>query len=98
MSRQHRIVIATLCTLALLTLPGWVLRHENAAELEAQADRLAEAEARNEAMAVENQRLFERVLVRPDDAARIEHEVRQRLGWVRAGEIVVDLAGTEPTP
>lgn len=98
MSRQHRIVIATLCTLTLLTLPGWVLRHENAARLDEQAARLAEAEERNRAMAIENQRLFERVMIRPDDFARVEHEVRERLGWVRDGEVVVDFEAPELSP
>ena len=92
MSRPHRIVVGTLCVLALLTLPGWVLRHENAARLEDQAAHLHEAQERNREMAVENRQLFDEVTTLLSDSEHVEHEARERLGWVRDGEVIVEVA------
>ena len=91
MSRPHRIAVGTLCVLSLLTLPGWVLRHENAGRLEAQAALLGEAQERNAEMATQNERLYDEVTTLLSDSEHVEHEARERLGWVRDGEVIVEL-------
>ncbi len=91
MSRPHHIVVGTLCVLALLTLPGWVLRHENAERLEAQQALLEHATERNLVMAEQNRRLLDRVNTLLADSEHVEHEARERLGWIRPGEVIVTL-------
>jgi cell division protein FtsB len=91
MSRPHRILVGTLCVLALLTLPGWVLRHENAERLENQQALLDVATDRNREMAEQNRRLLDEVNTLLADSEHVEHEARERLGWVRPGEVIVTL-------
>jgi len=48
--------------------------------------------AHNQELAAENQRLAREAEALRDDPAAIERVARDELGWVRAGEVVVDLA------
>lgn len=91
MSRPHRIIVGALCVLALLTLPGWVLRHENAQHLASQQSLLDVATERNREMAEQNRRLLDEVNTLLADSDHVEHEARERLGWVRPGEVIVTL-------
>jgi cell division protein FtsB len=46
----------------------------------------------NQELAAENQRLAREAEALRDDPAAIERVARDELGWVRAGELVVDLS------
>jgi len=48
--------------------------------------------AHNQDLAAENQRLAREAEALRDDPAAIERVARDELGWVRAGEVVVDMA------
>jgi cell division protein FtsB len=54
---------------------------------------LAHTNAHNQELAAENQRLAREAEALRDDPAAIERVARDELGWVRAGEVVVDLSG-----
>lgn len=96
MTRTHRVTVGTLCVLLMLLLPGWALRHERSDRVAERAEALAEVEARNAELRTENERLDALVRSLDDDPARLENEVRERLGWVRANEVVIEF--TEGTP
>ena len=49
--------------------------------------------AHNQELAAESQRLAREAEALRDDPAAIERVARDELGWVRAGEVVVDLSG-----
>jgi cell division protein FtsB len=48
--------------------------------------------AHNQELAAENQRLAREAEALREDPAAIERVARDELGWVRAGEVVVDMA------
>ena len=48
--------------------------------------------AHNQELAAENERLAREAEALRDDPAAIERVARDELGWVRAGEVVVDLS------
>ena len=48
--------------------------------------------AHNQDLAAENQRLAREAEALRDDPAAIERVARDELGWVRSGEVVVDMA------
>ena len=52
--------------------------------------------ARNRELAAENDRLEREAEALRDDPAAIERVARADLGWVRPGEIVVDLGAARP--
>jgi cell division protein FtsB len=52
--------------------------------------------ARNRELAAENDRLQREAEALRDDPAAIERVARADLGWVRPGEIVVDLGAARP--
>jgi cell division protein FtsB len=54
--------------------------------------------ARNQELAAENQRLAREAEALRTDPAAIERVARDELGWVRAGEVVVDLSSRAGTP
>ena len=57
--------------------------------------------AHNQELAAENERLAREAEALRDDPAAIERVARDELGWVRAGEVVVDLSsppGAAPSP
>src|SRR5450755_369113 len=53
---------------------------------------LASLHARNRELTAENERLTRQAEALRDDPSAIERVARAELGWVRAGEIVVDLS------
>ena len=53
---------------------------------------LASLHARNRELAAENERLTRQADALRDDPSAIERVARAELGWVRPGEIVVDLS------
>ena len=50
----------------------------------------------NQELAAENDRLAREAEALRDDPAAIERVARDELGWVRAGEVVVDLSDRRP--
>jgi len=52
--------------------------------------------AHNQELAAENDRLAREAEALRDDPAAIERVARDELGWVRAGEVVVDLSDRRP--
>lgn len=95
MTRPHRIFVSIFCFIVLLILPGWVLRHERLAEVETRRAELAALQADNSALRGENHMLHEHILSLSDNGALLEHEVRERLGWVRSTETVVQFPPVE---
>ena len=89
MSRPHRVAVGTLCTLILLVLPGWVMRHERADEAEQRRAQLEEVRSQNAELSAENHRMHEQLTGLEEGGDRLEHSVRDRLGWVRDNELVV---------
>lgn len=89
MTRPHRLAVAALCTLVLVVLPGWALRHERAEQVEVRAGELARVEGRNAELRRENARLLDDVVTLAGGGERLEHEVRERLGWIRPNETLV---------
>ncbi|HVV51031.1 MAG TPA: septum formation initiator family protein [Polyangia bacterium] len=57
---------------------------------------LAALRARNQELRAENERLEREAEALRDDPAAIERVARADLGWVRPGEIVVDLGTSRP--
>jgi cell division protein FtsB len=57
---------------------------------------LASLRAHNAALAAENQRLEREAEALRDDPEAIERVARTELGWVRPGEIIVDLSPPSP--
>jgi cell division protein FtsB len=57
---------------------------------------LATLRAHNAALAAENQRLEREAEALRDDPEAIERVARTELGWVRPGEIIVDLSSPSP--
>jgi len=53
---------------------------------------LTSLHAHNRELAAENERLAREAEALRDDPAAIERVARDELGWVRAGEVVVDLS------
>ena len=58
---------------------------------------LAALRAHNQELAAENDRLAREAEALRNDPAAIERVARDELGWVRAGEVVVDLSA-KPAP
>jgi len=90
MSRPHRIAVAVLCGLALLLLPGWVLRHQRAEVVHERRGTLQDIEAQNQLLRQTNDELLDRVLKLNEESERMEHEAREHLGWVKPNEVVVE--------
>jgi cell division protein FtsB len=59
--------------------------------------RLAALRAHNQELAAENERLAREAEALRTDPTAIERVARDELGWVRAGEVVVDLSGRSET-
>ena len=98
MTRAHRVIIATLCTLILLVLPGWALRHERRTFVAERANALAEVESRNAELRAQNAELLNRIQSMGDDGDALEASVRERLGWVGPNETVVVFESPEGSP
>lgn len=91
MTRPHRVAIAALCTVVLLLLPSWAMRHDRAQAVAEREAALAALEARNDELRQQNALVLDEVTTLGDDGARLEHHVRDRLGWLLPDETVVEV-------
>ena len=91
-----RIVAAGLIAGALTYVPYHVYARSGLAKTIALQRDLRSLRARNRELAAENDRLEREAEALRDDPAAIERVARTDLGWVRPGEIVVDLGGSRP--
>jgi cell division protein FtsB len=87
-----RIGAAALVTFALAYIPYHVYARSGLARTLALRRDLAALRAHNRELAAENERLAREAEALRDDPAAIERVARSELGWVKPGEIVVDLA------
>ena len=89
-----RLTAAAVVVFVLAYVPYHVYVRSGLARTIVQRRDLIALHAHNQEMAAENQRLAREAEALRDDAAAIERVARDELGWVRAGEVVVDLAVT----
>ena len=87
-----RIVAATLIAGALTYVPYHVYARSGLARTIQLRRELATLKARNEQLREETLRLGRQAEALRDDPDAIERVARAELGWVRPGEIVVDLS------
>ena len=97
----RRVAAAALVTLALGYIPYHVYARSGLARTLVLRRDLKSLRARNAQLAAENDRLAREAEALRNDPDAIERVARAELGWVRPGEIIVDLgpAGDErPSP
>lgn len=98
MNRTHSILVACACVGLLLTVPGWALRHERRAALaQLNASYADELRAANE-QALQNEETADRIRQLQQGSLALERRVRDELGYVRPGEIVVTVHRRETRP
>lgn len=88
-----RLAAAGMVALVLAYVPYHVYARSGLARTIGLRRDLAALTARNRELAAENERLARDADALRDDLAAIERVARVELGWVRPGEIVVDLGG-----
>jgi cell division protein FtsB len=88
-----RLAAAAMVALVLAYVPYHVYARSGLARTIALRRDLAALTTRNRELAAENERLARDADALRDDLAAIERVARVELGWVRPGEIVVDLGG-----
>jgi cell division protein FtsB len=93
-----RLAAAALLTFALGYIPYHVYARSGLARTIALRRDLATLKARNRDLRAENERLAREAEALRDDPAAIERVARAELGWVRPGEIIVDLAPAPDRP
>ena len=91
-----RVAAAAVVTFALGYIPYHVYARSGLARTLTLRHDLAALRARNRELAVENERLAREAEALRSDPAAIERVARAELGWVRPGEIIVDLAQAQP--
>jgi cell division protein FtsB len=97
-TRPHKVAVVTLAVVLLLTLPRWVLTHDHRDRLDEQVDAYLAQRAENDERVQRNGDLHQRLQdfdlsgdaseVRVRRAAK-ERYIRDELGYVRRGEVVV---------
>ena len=90
-----RVAAAAVVTFALGYIPYHVYARSGLARTLTLRHDLAALRARNRELAAENERLAREAEALRSDPAAVERVARAELGWVRPGEIIVDLA---PSP
>jgi cell division protein FtsB len=90
-----RLLAATLVTLLLGYIPYHVYARSGLARTIGLRRDLAALRARNAELRAENERLAREADGLRSDHAAIERVARADLGWVRPGEILVDLSVTQ---
>src|SRR5262245_66407107 len=88
-----RIVAAALVAFALAYIPYHVYARSGLARTLALRRDLAALRARNAELRAENERLAREAEALRSDPSAIERVARNELGWVKPGEIIVDLGG-----
>ena len=88
-----RLTAAAVVVFVLAYVPYHVYVRSGLAHTIVQRRDLIALHAHNQELAAENQRLAREAEALRDDPAAIERVARDELGWVRAGEVVVDLSG-----
>lgn len=86
-----RLVAAAVVAVVLAYVPYHVYARSGLAQTIALQRDLDALRARNRELAAENDRLDREARDLRDDPAAIERVARAELGWVRPGELVVDL-------
>jgi cell division protein FtsB len=86
-----RLVAAAVVSSVLAFVPYHLYARSGLAKTITLGRDLAALRARNHELLVENERLAREASALRDDPAAIERVARSDLGWVRPGEIVVDL-------
>jgi cell division protein FtsB len=92
-----RVAAAATVTFALGYIPYHVYARSGLARTLTLRRDLAALHARNRELRADNERLAREAEALRSDPAAIERVARAELGWVRPGEIVVDLATLSPT-
>jgi cell division protein FtsB len=86
-----RLAAAAVVSFVLAYVPYHLYARSGLAKTIALGRELTALRARNHELAAENERLAREAGALRDDPAAIERVARTELGWVRPGEIVVDL-------
>lgn len=89
-----RLVAAAVVAFVLAYVPYHLYARSGLAKTIALARDLATLRARNQELRAENDRLEREAEALRNDPAAIERVARSDLGWVRPGEIVVDLGAS----
>lgn len=89
-----RLVAAAVVAFVLAYVPYHLYARSGLAKTIALSRDLASLRARNQELRAENDRLEREAEALRDDPTAIERVARSDLGWVRPGEIVVDLGAT----
>jgi len=93
-----RLLAATLVTFLLGYIPYHVYARSGLARTIGLRRDLAALRARNDELRAENQRLAREADGLRSDLGAIERVARAELGWVRPGELLVDLTGSGAAP
>src|SRR5262245_55290337 len=93
-----RVAAAALVAAALAYIPYHVYARSGLARTIALRRDLAALRARNRALGAENDRLARQAEALRSDPAAIERVARAELGWVKPGEIVVELPAPRAQP
>jgi cell division protein FtsB len=91
-----RLTAAAVVSFVLAYVPYHLYARSGLAKTITLGHDLAAMRARNHELAAENDRLEREARALRDDPAAIERVARADLGWVRPGEIVVDLGKPSP--
>ena len=92
----RRVLAALAVTSLLAYIPYHVYARSGLARTIALGRDLASLRARNDDLRAENERLAREADGLRSDLGAVERVARAELGWVRPGEIVVDLSGAGP--
>ena len=93
-----RLLAATLVTFLLAYIPYHVYARSGLARTIGLGRDLGALRARNDELRAENQRLAREADGLRSDLGAVERVARAELGWVRPGELLVDLSGSGAAP
>jgi cell division protein FtsB len=89
-----RVAAAALVAFTLAYIPYHVYARSGLARTLALRRDLAALRARNRELAAENERLAREAEALRSDPAAVERVARAELGWIKPGEVIVDLTGS----
>ena len=93
-----RLAAAVIVVFVLAYVPYHVYARSGLARTIVLKRELAALQAHNRELSADNDRLAREAEALREDPAAIERVARNELGWVRAGEIVVDLSPSQSSP